>query len=77
MSELLFERGLFATLAAALIVPELTTFAIFLFVVLTLSGLFVRQAWSVLLPSATRPAALHAERPTLRLVSDATLPAVD
>jgi hypothetical protein len=45
MSELMFERGLFATLAAALIVPELTTFLIFLFVVLSFSSLIARQAW--------------------------------
>jgi hypothetical protein len=82
MSELLFERGLFATLAAALIVPELTTFLIFLFVALTLSGLFVRQAWSLLAPSAMRPATLDtgrltSERPTLRLVSELTMPTAE
>jgi hypothetical protein len=81
MSELLFERGLFATLAAALVVPELTTFLIFLFVAVTLSGFFVRQAWSLLVPSAMRPTLhsgrLTSERPTLRLVSEATMPAAE
>jgi hypothetical protein len=46
MTDLVFERGLFATLAAALIVPELTTFLIFVFVTVSLSGLLARQAWS-------------------------------
>ncbi len=46
MSELVFERGLYATLAAALIVPELTTFVLFLFVLLSLATFFARQAWS-------------------------------
>jgi hypothetical protein len=46
MSELFFERGLFATLAAALVVPELTTFLIFVFVALSLSALLARQIWS-------------------------------
>jgi hypothetical protein len=46
MSELVFERGLYATLAAALIVPELTTFVLFLFVLLSVTTFFARQAWS-------------------------------
>ncbi|HET6328381.1 MAG TPA: hypothetical protein VFG04_27110 [Planctomycetaceae bacterium] len=46
MSELVFERGLYATLAAALIVPELTTFVLFLFVLLSVVTFFARQAWS-------------------------------
>jgi hypothetical protein len=48
MSELVFERGLFATLAAALIVPELTTFLLFVLVALAVSNLLARQAWSFL-----------------------------
>jgi hypothetical protein len=47
MSDLVFERGLFATLAAALILPELTTFLLFVFVMLSLSTLLARQAWSL------------------------------
>ncbi|HEV8000147.1 MAG TPA: hypothetical protein VGP63_09730 [Planctomycetaceae bacterium] len=46
MSELVFERGLYATLAAALIVPELTTFLLFLFVLLSVTTFVARQAWS-------------------------------
>jgi hypothetical protein len=46
MSEVVFERGLFATLAAALIVPELTTFLLFLFVLLSVATFVARQAWS-------------------------------
>ncbi|HXY35328.1 MAG TPA: hypothetical protein VEI07_13945 [Planctomycetaceae bacterium] len=72
MSELVFERGLFATLAAALIVPELTTFLIFVFVVLSLSSLVARQAWSfVRVPLAVRsaPGRAASERATLRVVA--------
>ena len=56
MSELVFERGLFATLAAALIVPELTTFLIFVLVTLSLSSLVARQAWSFVRVSPSEPA---------------------
>jgi hypothetical protein len=45
MSELVFERGLFATLAAALIVPELTTLLLFILVALSVTSLVARQAW--------------------------------
>jgi hypothetical protein len=50
MSELVFERGLFATLAAALVVPELTTFLIFVFVVLGVVSFVARRAWSFVRP---------------------------
>ena len=46
MTELVFERGLYATLAAALIVPELTTFVLFLLVMFSLANLLARLAWS-------------------------------
>jgi len=46
MSELVFERGLYATLAAALIVPELTTFLLFLLVLVSIASFVARQAWS-------------------------------
>lgn len=46
MAELVFERGLFATLAAALIVPEMTTFLLFLFVLLSVATFVARQAWA-------------------------------
>jgi hypothetical protein len=71
MSEFLFERGLFATLAAALIVPELTTFLIFAFLTVRLSGLFAYQLWVLLNASANgRLATLPASAPhALRVVS--------
>jgi hypothetical protein len=73
MSELVFERGLYATLAAALIVPELTTFLLFLLVMLSLANLLARLAWScVWIPE--RSGADHfvprpSERVTLHVVS--------
>jgi hypothetical protein len=80
MSELLFERGLFATLAASLIVPELTTFLIFVFVALSLASLAARQVWSfVRVPLATRQQELSAaSRPSaptaFRIVGDPVVP---
>jgi len=80
MSELLFERGLFATLAAALIVPELTTFLIFVFVALSVATLAARQAWLfVRLPIAARPAGLSSGsascgQPSFRIVADPLVP---
>jgi hypothetical protein len=74
MSELVFERGLFATLAAALIIPELTTFVLFAFVIVSLLTLLTRQAWSVVCPAPLRrsthyPARPHAAAPpTLHVV---------
>jgi hypothetical protein len=71
MFEFLFERGLFATLAAALVVPELTTFLIFAFLTVRLSGLLAYQLW-VLLHTSTneRLATLAASgQPALRVVS--------
>ncbi len=72
MSELVFERGLFATLAAALIVPELTTFLIFVYVIVSIATLATRQAWELLRvgPSSTAiPAAKGPAEPVaLRLV---------
>jgi len=78
MSELLFERGLFATLAASLIVPELTTFLIFVFVALSLASLAARQAWFFIrVPLATRCEGL-ASRPSdptaFRIVGDPAAP---
>jgi hypothetical protein len=70
MTEFVFERGLFATLAAALIVPELTTFLIFVFVTLSISTLLARQAWSYFrVPAMNRPnsAAADSDRPVLRV----------
>jgi hypothetical protein len=71
MTELVFERGLYATLAAALIVPELTTFLLFVLVMLNLANLLAQLAWS-LIPNhavadgfAPRPS----ERVTLHVVS--------
>jgi hypothetical protein len=65
MTDLVFERGLFATLAAALIVPELTTFLIFVFVTLSLSSLLARHAWSfVRVP--------HAEPTRLRILDESS-----
>ena len=77
MSEFLFERGLFATLAAALIVPELTTFLIFVFVIISVSSMIARQAWAfVHIPTADKsaprvlvPALAPAERTNLRLAA--------
>jgi hypothetical protein len=83
MSELFFERGLFATLAAALVVPELTTFLIFVFVTLSLSTLLARQIWSLVrAPSTPRfqhatAAGLCPDPATLRLFSESRGPAVD
>jgi hypothetical protein len=80
MSEVLFERGLFATLAASLIVPELTTFLIFVFVALSLASLAARQVWSfVRVPLATRQEGLSAaSRPSaptaFRIVGDPVVP---
>lgn len=59
MTDLVFERGLFATLAAALIVPELTTFLIFVFVTLSLSSLLARQAWSFVRVPPSEPTRLR------------------
>jgi hypothetical protein len=81
MSELLFERGLFATLAASLIVPELTTFLIFVFVALSLASLAARQAWFFLRgPFATRreglsPPSRTSDPSAFRLVADPAVPA--
>lgn len=77
MSELFFERGLFATLAAALVVPELTTFLIFVYVMLTLSTLLARQLWSfVLVPLTYRsPGAVPTRPPAeahIRLFPEST-----
>jgi hypothetical protein len=71
MSEFLFERGLFATLAAALVVPELTTFLIFAFLTVRLSALVAYQLWVLLHTSANgRLATLPASgQPALRVVS--------
>ncbi len=71
MTELVFERGLYATLAAALIVPELTTFLLFLFVLLSVTTFLARQFWSFVW-IAHRPEAFApkpGERVTLRVVS--------
>ncbi len=82
MSELFFERGLFATLAAALVVPELTTFLIFVFVTLSLSTLLARQMWSLVRVPSTRRFQPTASASTsadtaLRLFSGSTGPAAD
>jgi hypothetical protein len=83
MSELFFERGLFATLAAALVVPELTTFLIFVFVTLSLSTLLARQMWSLVrVPPTPRfqhaaAAARSSDVASLRLFSESRGPAVD
>ena len=83
MSELFFERGLFATLAAALVVPELMTFLIFVFVALSLSALLARQIWSfVRVPSTPRfqHATSDARPPdptSLRLFAESRGPVVD
>jgi hypothetical protein len=80
MSELLFERGLFATLAAALIVPELTTFLIFVFVALSVATLAARQAWFfVRLPVAARREGLSSGsgscgQPSFRIIADPLVP---
>jgi hypothetical protein len=80
MSELLFERGLFATLAASLIVPELTTFLIFVFVALSLASLAARQAWFFIrVPLATRregltPASRPSDPTAFRIVGDPAVP---
>jgi hypothetical protein len=47
MIDLVFERGLFATLAAALIVPELTTFLLCVVVAFSFSGFLAQRAWSL------------------------------
>jgi hypothetical protein len=59
MTDFVFERGLFATLAAALIVPELTTFLIFVFVTVSLSSLLARLAWSFVRVPHSEPTRLH------------------
>jgi hypothetical protein len=71
MSEFPFERGLFATLAAALIVPELTTFLIFAFLTVRLSGLLAYHVWVFLHAFANgRLATLQVTaQPALRVVS--------
>jgi hypothetical protein len=73
MTEFVFERGLFATLAAALIVPELTTFLIFVFVIISVSSMIARQAWAfVHIPAAdksTPVVPVPAERTILRLAA--------
>jgi hypothetical protein len=80
MSELLFERALFATLAAALIVPELTTFLIFVFVALSVATFAARQAWFfVRVPVAGRPEGLSSgsgscSQPSFRIVADPLVP---
>jgi hypothetical protein len=80
MSELLFERGLFATLAAALIVPELTTFLIFVFAALSVATFAARQAWFfVRVPVAARPEGLSSasgscRQPSFRIVADPLVP---
>jgi hypothetical protein len=70
MAELLFERGLFATLAAALVIPELTTFLIFAFVAIRLASLAAYQIWLLLQsPAGQKLVALHpAAPPDLRVV---------
>jgi hypothetical protein len=83
MSELFFERGLFATLAAALVVPELTTFLIFVFVMLSLSTLLARQMWSLVrVPSTPRfqhatAAAQSPDPASLSLFSESYGPVID
>jgi hypothetical protein len=47
MIDLVFERGLFATLAAALVVPELTTFLLCVVVAFSFSGFLAHRAWSL------------------------------
>jgi hypothetical protein len=83
MSELFFERGLFATLAAALVVPELTTFLIFVYLTIGLSALLARQIWAfACVPSTPRfrhavAAVQSADPASLRLFSESCGPAVD
>jgi hypothetical protein len=67
MSELVFERGLYATLAAALIVPELTTFLLFVFVVLSVTSFAARQAWSFVCGPDRAVASGFAPRPSGRV----------
>jgi hypothetical protein len=71
MTELVFERGLYATLAAALIVPELTTFLLFLLVMLNLANLLAQLAWSLIQNRAIAGgfAPRPNERVTLHVVS--------
>jgi hypothetical protein len=83
MSEIFFERGLFATLAAALVVPELTTSLIFVYVTISLSTLLARQMWSLVrVPSTPRfqhatAAAQPPDPASLRLFSESCGPVVD
>ena len=48
MSESLIERGLYAAMAAVLIVPEPATFLVFLGLLITLTAILGRFAWSKL-----------------------------
>lgn len=48
MSEYLIERGLYAAMAAVLIVPEPATLLVFLGLVITLAALLGRAVWSKL-----------------------------